>query len=147
MSEQSNQQPNQQAMTEEQSQLWVREQFQSANKYLAERGMLSDRILTKESRYLVPNIAVWKFKLQNGKKVWVINGKVTTDHVSADAAKTARDAMRHFSLNWQLKAENILALGKAAGETETKMAHLLIGNAEALYQVTEDKRLWQSEQA
>lgn len=145
MSEQTQQQTNQEEMTEEQRQVWVREQFQSANKYLAERGMLSEQILTKESRYLVPNIAVWKFKLQNGKKVWVINGKVTTDHVAADVAKTAREVMRHFSLNWQLKAENILALGDAAGETEKKMAYLLIGNAEALYQVSNNEQLWNSE--
>lgn len=140
MSEQQQTQP----MTEEQSQAWVREQFQNANRYLAERGFLSDRILTKESRYLVPNVAIWKFKLQDGKKVWVINGVVTTDHVSADVAKTARDAMRHFSLSWQLKAENIMALGDAADPTQKKMAELLVGHAEALYAVTGDERLWQT---
>ena len=142
MSEQ--QQQNQQApnLTEEESQLWVREQFQSANKYLAERGLLSDQILTKESRYLVPDIAVWKFKLQNGKKVWVINGRVTTDHVNADVAKTPRDVMRHFSLQWQLKAENIRALGDAADPAQRGMVQILIRNAEALYQLSQDERLW-----
>lgn len=142
MSEQ--QQHNQQApnLTEEESQLWVREQFQSANKYLAERGLLSDQILTKESRYLVPDIAVWKFKLQNGKKVWVINGRVTTDHVNADVAKTPRDVMRHFSLQWQLKAENIRALGNAADPAQRGMVQILIRNAEALYQLSQEEQLW-----
>lgn len=142
MSEQ--QQQNQQApnLTEEERQLWVREQFQSANKYLAERGLLSDQILTKESRYLVPDIAVWKFKLQNGKKVWVINGRVTTDHVNADVAKSPRDVMRHFSLQWQLKAENIRALGDAADPAQRGMVQILIRNAEALYQLSQEEQLW-----
>lgn len=129
-------------LTEEERNEWVREQFQNANQYLAERGMLSDRILTKESRYLVPNVAIWKFKLQNGKKVWVINGRVTTDHVNADVAKTARDVIRHFSLNWQLKAENIDALGEAADPAQKGMVGILIRNAEALYELSEDERLW-----
>ena len=132
-------------LSEEQRQVWVREQFQSANKYLAERGLLSEQILTKESRYLVPEIAVWKFKLQNGKKVWVINGRVTTDHVNADVAKTPRDVMRHFSLQWQLKAENISALGDAADPAQKGMVQILIRNAEALYQLSQDERLWGDE--
>lgn len=140
----SEQQQNRQAtqLSEEERQTWVREQFQNANQYLAERGLLSDRILTKESRYLVPNIAIWKFKLQNGKKVWVINGRVTTDHVNADVAKTARDVIRHFSLNWQLKAENINALGEAADPAQKGMVDILIRNAEALYELSQDERLW-----
>lgn len=139
--QQQNQQPA--AMTEEQRQEWVRIQFQNANRYLAERGLLSETILTKESRYLVPDIAVWKFKLQNGKRVWVINGRVTTDHVSAEAAKTAREAVRYFSFQWQLKAENIAALGDAADTTQRQMATLLVRNAEALYQLSDNEKLWQ----
>lgn len=143
----SQQQQNQQAnqLSEEERQTWVREHFQNANQYLAERGLLSDRILTKESRYLVPNIAIWKFKLQDGKKVWVINGRVTTDHVNADVAKTARDVIRHFSLNWQLKAENINALGNAADPAQKGMVDILIRNAEALYDLSQDDRLWASD--
>lgn len=143
----SEQQQNQQAanLSEEDIQLWVREQFQSANKYLAERGLLSDQILTKESRYLAPDVAVWKFKLQNGKKVWVINGRVTTDHVNAEAAKTPRDVMRHFSLQWQLKAESIRALGDAADPAQRGMVQILIRNAEALYQISQDKGLWSND--
>ncbi|MGX5914134.1 DUF4826 family protein [Aliidiomarina sp. Khilg15.8] len=140
MSEQTN------SLTEQEKESWVREQFQSANEHLAERGLLSDRIITKESRYLVPNLAIWKFKLQNGKQVWVINGKVTTDHVSADVAKTAQEAMRHFSLSWQLKAEKILHGEREPDATEKKMAEVMIRNAEAVYAVTEDKRLWPAQE-
>lgn len=143
----SQQRPDPQTMTEEQRQLWVREQFQNANRYLAERGLISDQILTKESRYLVPDIAVWKFKLQNGKRVWVINGRVTTDHVSVEAARTAREAMRYFSLQWQLKAENIAALGDAADATQRQMIDLLIRHAEDLYQIADNEAFWRNEQA
>ena len=143
----SEQQQAPSTLSEEQRQQWVREQFQNANKYLAERGLISDQILTKESRYLAPDIAVWKFKLQNGKRVWVINGRVTTDHVDAEAAKTARDAMRYFSLQWQLKAENIRALGDAADATQRQMAELLVRNAEGLYVIADDEAFWRQQQA
>ena len=143
----SEQQQAPSTLSEEQRQQWVREQFQNANKYLAERGLISDQILTKESRYLAPDIAVWKFKLQNGKRVWVINGRVTTDHVGAEAANTARDAMRYFSLQWQLKAENIRALGDAADATQRQMAELLVRNAEGLYVIADDEAFWRQQQA
>lgn len=134
-------------LSKEEQESWVREHFQSANQHLAERGLLSDRIITKDSRYMVPNLAIWKFKLQNGKHMWVINGKVTTDHVSADVAKTARDAMRHFSLTWQLKADNILHADRAPDDTEKKLAEVMIRNAEAVYAVTQDERLWPEDNA
>ena len=143
----SEQQQTSPALSEEQRQQWVREQFQNANRYLAERGLISDQILTKESRYLAPDIAVWKFKLQNGKRVWVINGRVTTDHVGVEAAKTARDAMRYFSLQWQLKAENIRALGNAADATQRQLAELLVRNAEGLYVIADDEAFWRQQQA
>ncbi|RUO25673.1 DUF4826 domain-containing protein [Aliidiomarina minuta] len=129
-------------LSEEQA-TWVREHFQSANKYLAEKGMLSDTIVTKESRYLIPTLAVWKFKLQSGQGVWVINGKVPTDHVSTKVAKTAREATRHFNMQWQLKAENILANESSARDkTQADMAKYLIQSAESVYAVTQEDRLW-----
>ena len=65
------------AMTEEQVSAWVREHFQAANKYLAEQGIISDQILSKDSRYLAPYVAVWKFNTQDKKTLWVINGDVS----------------------------------------------------------------------
>ncbi|WP_194755623.1 DUF4826 family protein [Aliidiomarina indica] len=135
---------DQPVMTEEQQNDWVREQFQKANGYLVEKGMITDQVLTKESLYLVPQIAVWKFTLKGvTEKVWAISGVVPTDHVDAKVAENPRDALRHFSLRWQLRAEEILN-NKASDETQRKFAGMLIVHAEACYDLVQNDELWQS---
>ncbi|WP_417658345.1 DUF4826 family protein [Pseudidiomarina sp.] len=131
-------------MTEEQISEWVRAQFQAANKYLAEQGIITDRILSKDSRYLVPHVAVWKFTTQDKKTLWVINGDVPTDIIGDKAAKDARDAMRYFALRWQMQAEGVLQ--QATNEPEQqKYAQYLINRAENLYQLSESKEMWQQQ--
>ena len=87
---------------------WVRTQFQKANQYLAEKGILPDNVAVSESRYLTPLMAVWKITAQDRKQYWVISGDLPTDHMALSAAKDAREAVRAFSLQWQLKAEQIM---------------------------------------
>ncbi|RUO36520.1 DUF4826 family protein [Aliidiomarina sanyensis] len=129
------------ALSEQEMNNWVREQFQKANGYLAEKGILTDQVLTKESRYLAPHIAVWKFSLRGlTDKVWAISGVVPTDHVDAKVAKDARDALRHFSLRWQVRAEEILQ--SQPNETERKFAEVLVNHAEACYELVDNEQLW-----
>ncbi len=141
MSEQS----EQLEMSEEQAAKWVRDHFQAANKYLAEQGIITDKILSKESRYLLPIVAIWKFKTQDRKEVWVINGDVPTDMMNAKAAKDAREAMRHFSMQWQMKAE-VVAQTAEGNQEKLRYATYLVNRAENLYQVLESKDFWQEEQ-
>ncbi|TRW49770.1 DUF4826 family protein [Aliidiomarina halalkaliphila] len=134
---------NQPVMTEEEQNAWVREQFQKANGYLVEKGMITDQVLTKESLYLVPQIAVWKFTLKGvTDKVWAITGVVPTDHVDAKVAENPRDALRHFSLRWQLRAEEILQ-NERSDATERKFAEMLVVHAEACYGLVQNEELWQ----
>ena len=126
-------------MNEEQQNKWVRDQYQVATKYLAEKGLITDSVALEDSRYLVPLLAVWKLKLNDGTKAWVISGDLPTDHSSADVAPDARDALRHFSLKWQLQAEN---LHKAGNAEQNKFAELLISRAQGLYRLYEDEKLW-----
>ena len=51
------QQPENQPISDEERATWVREQFQKANKFLAENGVLFDSVVTEESRYLIPYLA------------------------------------------------------------------------------------------
>ncbi|MBR9906593.1 MAG: DUF4826 family protein [Gammaproteobacteria bacterium] len=135
---------NQPKYTEEQLQAWVRTKFQEANKYLAEQGIISDQILSKDSRYLAPLVAVWKFSTSDKHKIWVINGDVPTDMVTEKVAQTARDAVRHFALNWQLKADAILRSEQPAQE-QRNYANYLINRAENLYQLFEQEKLWEQQ--
>ncbi|CAB0149934.1 hypothetical protein PSI9734_00507 [Pseudidiomarina piscicola] len=132
-------------LTQEQLSAWVREQFQAANKYLAEQGIISDQILTKDSRYLAPYVAVWKFVTQDKKELWLINGDVPTDVAGTKAANNARDVMRYFSFQWQMKAQGLLSDPKASADPEQqRYAQYLVNRAEALYDLVGTEELWQA---
>jgi hypothetical protein len=120
---------------------WVRTQFQKANQYLAEKGILPDTIAVSESRYLTPILAVWKMTAQNRQQYWVISGDLPTDHLPLSAAKDAREAVRAFSLNWQLKAEQIMNSG-ALDQTKVDFANLLVQRAHGLYELFDKEELW-----
>ena len=56
-----------QAQVEQQNILWQRECFQNAQKHLAEKGIMPKTLIEKDSRFLAPFCALWKFIAQNGK--------------------------------------------------------------------------------
>lgn len=126
-------------MTEQEQQDWVRTQYQAATKYLAQKGLITESVADKESRYLVPVLAVWKLTLTDKSQCWVICGDLPTDHSNVDVAPNAREAIRHFALKWQMQAENLL---RANEQDQNKFAQLLIGRAEGLYKLYENDSLW-----
>ena len=128
-----------QQMTAEQQKEWVREQYQVATKYLAEQGLVTESVVVEESRYLVPLLALWKLKALDGNYYWVICGDVPSDFNKLDVAPNAREAVRHFSLKWQLQADNLLSAGDKEQE---EFAGLLVGRAEGLYKMYEQESLW-----
>lgn len=131
----------QQAMTAEQQQAWIREQYLAATKYLADKGLVTESVADTESRYLVPVLAVWKINLLDKSTVWVISGDLPTDHVALNGDEEAREVIRHFSLKWQLQAENLL---QSEDTEQHEFARLLIGRADGLYKLYEKEELWQS---
>jgi hypothetical protein len=133
--------PAQQEMNQEQLGNWVREQFQKANKFLAENEVLFESVVTQESSYLAPFIAVWKIKDVKGRFFWVISGDVSTDFIRSSAAESARAAIKYFSLQWQGKAENIRQTALGNSEQIT-IANRLEKDAEDLYEVASNARLW-----
>jgi hypothetical protein len=125
---------------------WVREQFQRANKHLAENGILFDSVVTDESRYLAPFVAVWKIKANDKKYYWVISGDVPCDFIPYESEKTARAAIRRFSFIWQIKAENIIKT-QSNDKVQQDFANLLINKAENLYDIQADEKVWQEHTA
>jgi hypothetical protein len=125
---------------------WVREQFQRANKHLAENGILFDSVVTEESRYLAPFVAVWKIKANDKKYYWVISGDVPCDFIPYESEKTARAAIRRFSFIWQIKAENIIKT-QSNDKVQQDFANLLINKAENLYDIQADEKVWQEHTA
>lgn len=133
--------------TQDQEQLaaWVREQFQKANKHLAENGVLFDTVVVEESRYLAPMVAVWKIKARDGKAYWVMSGELPVDFVPAEVAPDVRGVLKHISLLWQVKVEN-LSKAQSIDETQAKYIELLAMRAHDLYQMSEDEKLWEVSQ-
>ena len=126
-------------MTEEQQQAWIREQYLKATKYLAEKGLVTESVADKESRYLVPLMAVWKINLFDKTKVWVISGDLPTDHIVLEQEEPARNVIRHFSFKWQLQADKLL---QSDNQEQVNYANLLINKAEGLYQLYAKDELW-----
>ncbi|WJG10892.1 DUF4826 family protein [Aliiglaciecola sp. LCG003] len=136
-------------MTEQTSQMskeemgqWVRSQFQRANKHLAENGIIFDSVVTEESRYLAPVVALWKIKTTDNRYYWVISGDLPVDFMPYENEKNARDVLRRFSFSWQLKAEN-LQNSDSLDQTQKDFCDLLVSRAEGLYQMYEKESLWQ----
>lgn len=121
---------------------WVREQFQKANEYLASKGIIPDNVAVNESRYLPPFVAIWKLNTRDRKSYWVISGDLPTDHMAISAAPDAREAVRTFSLHWQLKAQQIIDAG-IKDKTQHDFANLLINRAHNLYDMFDNESLWQ----
>ena len=126
---------------------WVRTQFQKANRFLAEKVVIPSKVLADESRYLAPYLAIWKMesKRPTTKTYWVMSGDLPSDFVDVKVAKTARDAVRHFSMMWQMQAENLIRSGATRRDaTQAKFAQLLVSRAESLYRMHNDEKLWNS---
>ena len=103
--------------------------------------MLSESVVVEASRYLAPYVAVWKIKSQQGKFFWVLSGDLPADYVPFDVAPDVRGALRHFSLSWQLKAENIMQT-QTLDDTQENYAKLLADRAISLHQLSERDDLW-----
>ncbi len=131
-------------MTEQQTSEWVRAQFQKANLFLAEQGVVMDTVAVAESRYLPPFVAVWKINAIDRKSYWAITGDLPTDVMAFGSAATARDALRAFSLRWQMQAQQLMEAG-VQDQTGANYVKLLINRAEQIYQLFEAEDFWQKQ--
>ncbi|WP_417350161.1 DUF4826 family protein [Ferrimonas sp.] len=128
----------------QQEQEWIRTQFQKANRHMAEKGLIPGKVYDKECRVLPPFLALWKImESGSGKRYWVLSGDLPADLMQDTHIEDARDALRHFSLNWQMKAENIRRTTQ--DKTQLEYAALLINRAEAMSQMQMDERFWTGE--
>ena len=128
------------------AQTWARDQFQKALKLLARNGVLPEKVAVTESRILEPVVAIWKIVtvLPERQAFWVLSGELPTDFVDESAAPSAREALRFFSMRWQLKAQQLLT-APAADAAQRDYAALLIDRAEGLYKLFDDNRYWSRE--
>ena len=132
---------------------WAQNEYAKVLKYCAEKGLQIKRVEQKNCRILPPLVGLWWVKLADKElpDLWVITGDLPTDHLSVKVADNARDAMRHFSMSWQMKASQLeegLAAGKPTlGDAKTQQDYIgyLISRAEGLYELHGKDEFWQNE--
>ncbi|PIP79676.1 MAG: hypothetical protein COW84_08975 [Gammaproteobacteria bacterium CG22_combo_CG10-13_8_21_14_all_40_8] len=129
---------------------WNKEQYVAAMKYCQKNQLIVDKFDAANSRVLPPVLAIWKVQLKSKplKAVWIIGGSVLMDHVDASVAPDARAALKHFSLNWQLRASQLeqdLANNvnvNLSKEKQQEVIDTLVRKAETLYQLADDSNIW-----
>ena len=120
-------------------QIWLDSQCSIAIEYLKQKGLLVDNISVCDNKHLIPLFSIWKFNLIDNSQWWVVAGDLPVDHANGDVAFCSREAVHHFSLKWQLQAENFL---KANIEEQDRLAHELNAKAKTLFQIFNDESLW-----
>jgi hypothetical protein len=131
-------------MTEQQISEWVRAQFQKANLFLAEQGVVMDTVAVQDSRYLPPFVAIWKINGIDRKSYWAITGDLPTDVMAFSGAANERDALRAFSFRWQMQAQQLIEAG-VQDQTGADYVKLLVSRAEQIYQLFEADDFWNSQ--
>ncbi len=131
---------------------WSQTEYVRISKYCSSKGYQIKSVEQKRCRILPPILGLWYIKTtEKNLDLWVISGDFPTDIANAGVAKTAREALRYFSMTWQVQAAR-LEEGVAAGkidmvdeQTQTKFANELISRAENLYDLQADDKLWLNE--
>lgn len=117
--------------------------------YCKNKDLGADKILNEKSAVLFPLFAIWAVEnRKEHEKYWVVTGDLLHDHILFEIADTARDALRHFTMNWQLKAEKIEqrltqkeAITGNSDELKSSV-DVLRGQAEKYYEFTTRPELW-----
>ena len=130
---------------------WAREQLRRAVDETTQRGVFVDQVVEAKPIWVLhEKIAIGQARESSRPDsfVWLICGDLPTDYVGSQAAANPRDALRHFSLKWQMDAERYQdpAVRKAHGLSEDKdVSHLtdqLVAKAEELYAIAEEDSHW-----
>ncbi len=126
---------------------WVREQHDQMARY-AVRGELIGDDAEGLPIWSVPHqVFLGRFydKAAPTGGYWYISGAVPSDHIAVDLASDARQALRHFSLKWQLQAAQIEEGAAADGDQPVDFANVadnLSRNAEMLMTLADNDGLW-----
>lgn len=126
-------------LTDEEKQQWLRDKYQVATKFLADKGLVTVSVSDADSRYIIPLFSVWKLNLIDKTSVWVIAGDLPTDYIEDNVAKDAREAVRHFSYKWQMQADQLL---QAPSNEQHEFANILVSRAENLYDIFTKDEIW-----
>lgn len=103
--------------------------------------------------WMVPNeiliAKVWGIS-HKSQFIWTITvDGVITDHIKGSLAATPKEVARHFSLKWQMDADQLMDLAKNRAPVDNTDMHMeayskqLIQYAESLYDLANHDDVWQ----
>lgn len=116
--------------------IWIRRQIEVAVQEIVDLGGINHQFAEARPVWSIPEKVVLGQLRESNETAsfkWLICGDVRTDYIEASAAATPRDALRHFSLKWQMDAGRY---------TDPDAEARLIRQAEELYEMAEADHLW-----
>jgi len=143
---------NQNARTEEELKKWVKSQLESAVRELSDQGLFDTAMIEAKPAWVFPFGLLIGMIREQGEVTsfdWFIKGDFPAARVHSSIASTAREAARHFALQWQLEAQRLEGGGAAAHGTEVSKSTVaptsdqLVAMAQSLYELVEQDSLWQ----
>ncbi len=151
MTDNVTQEPQTKEEAEKQARDWAQKEYVKISKYCGSKGYQVKNIDRNKCHTLSPILGIWYVKTLDKKTdLWVLSGDFPTDIAHSDVAKNAREAIRYFSMSWQIQAaklEDGVAVGKIDlqdKETQTKYAKELVTRAESLYDLFSSDKLWKN---
>ena len=131
------------------SENWTRDYFRRVVEEVVATGVLKGARVEARPEWSMPGAVVVgqiREMLDSSRCYWIIGGPdVSTDIVNSDVARTPRDALRHFCLQWQLGADQVINASSKdpeTGEHYRAKAWRLQKQAEDLYEIVEADQFW-----
>ena len=130
---------------------WIKKHLDTAVRKFIKKGKIDSLVVEAKPAWVLPfQILIGKIRAKGASKKfdWFICGEVPTDYVESSVASTPRDTAKHFAMKWQLAAarhqqrigQSPVAITQESQQEEPVAQ--LVRQAEALYTVVEDDRVW-----
>lgn len=127
---------------------WAKQTLDSAISEVIQQGLFSDPLLQARPVWQLPGALLLAECRAGSDDYWLVAGPGSpTDIIRKGAASSAREAARHFSLKWQMAAEQLSvgAVTPPGGQEGSALADRvseLVRNAESLYELVEADHFW-----
>lgn len=127
---------------------WIKKQLNTAVQKAMKQGSVEGLLVEAKPAWVLPfQVLIGKIRTQGqaAQFQWCICGEVPTDFLQAGIANSPREALRHFSMKWQLAAARHKEVN-LKNPTQEDPEGQLATHAEDIYSLVEDDRLWLQDQ-
>lgn len=144
MDKNSNQLEKEEQPSQEELNAWIKKQLDAVVRKSMKQGRMEGLLIEAKPAWVLPfQILVGMIRQQDRTDGfdWCICGEVPTDFLQHGVADSPREALRHFSMKWQLAAARHEEVN-LKNPVQDDPAGQLAAHAEDIYDLVEDDRLW-----